>query len=433
MIIRSIKWIVGLLVAGLLAIAISWVFFAPDRALRGVWKTDGYGLILDVSATRIDVYQTSDVHCLHEQTIPAHTWLIDFLEGVTFTQDADQLVLNVAGTLNPIHADPIPALPALCTRDTPDTPTMVFDVMWEVMNTHYAHFDTHGVDWDARKALRPDPAAPVSDQQLFELIQQTLTGLDDGHTYIAAGDTVWSPSEKVAWHDERHMVRDTTIAAVADLSDPSPTGLRVGWAAPGIGYVYLTHMDVAAGLGQRQSVAAAQAFVQIADYFAQADGIILDVRYNPGGSDDVSLAYAGFFTDTPIPAFTKTTRTEDGYTPPFEATLDPQPTQLDVPVVVLTSPFTGSAAEIFAMTMRELPQVTTMGTPTSGGLSDIMSITLPNDWELGFSHQIYTTMAGENFERVGIPPDITVDVDIAAAENGIDNVLDEALAHLTAQ
>jgi hypothetical protein len=427
---RILGWIIGTVVVAVAVLGITWLKFAPPQDLRGVWKTDGYGLVLDVGPVTIDVYQVSDIHCTMDQTIPAHMWLVDFLEGVTLAHEADQMVLNVAGTLNPIYADPIDALPTLCATPVANNPTAVFDVMWEVMNTHYAHFDTHGVDWNARRALRPAPGASMDDDALMTLMQDALTGLDDGHTYIATGDTIWSPSEPTDWHDSRHMVRDNTLAAVADLSPPSETGLRVGWATPDIGYIFMTHMDPDTGIGQRADVFATEAMRQALDYLAPAKGIILDVRYNPGGSDDVSLAYASHFTDTALPVFTKTTRTETGYTVPYTATLTPTAIPTDTPIVVLTTPYTGSAAEIFTIAMRTLPQVTVMGMPTSGGLSDIMSIALPNEWELGFSHQVYLTMDGEDFERVGVPPDVFVDVDVAAAKDGRDAILEAAIAQL---
>jgi len=214
--ISTLKWVVGIVIAGIAALGISWVIYAPDKALRGVWQTDGYGLILDVSATRIKAYEASDVHCRHDQTIPTHTWLINFLEGVTLAHEGDQLVLNVAGTLNPIRANRIAAVPDLCDVAVANTPTMVFDIIWEVMNTHYAHFDTHGVDWAARKALRPAPDA--SDEVLYTTLQDLLTGLDDGHTFLATERGVWSPSIPPAWHDVRHLVRDTTLAAIPETA-----------------------------------------------------------------------------------------------------------------------------------------------------------------------------------------------------------------------
>jgi hypothetical protein len=431
---RILGWTVGLIVTAILALGITWAIYAPPQALRGTWKTEGYGLVLDVSALRIKVYQTSDIHCLPDQTIPGHMGLVNLIEGVTIAEVDDRMIINVAGTLNPIYADPIDAIPALCATPPANDPTSTFDVMWEVMNRHYAHFDLHGVDWAARKALRPAPGTRMSDADLLALLKEALTDLDDGHTYVATGDTIWSPSEPTTWHNDRHMMRDATLAVVADLSEPSETGLRVGWATPTIGYVYMTHMDPQAGIGQRAHIAASSAFGQIRDYFAQADGIILDVRYNPGGSDDISMAYAGFFTDTTLPVFTKSTRTDKGYTAPFVAEITPQPNPLtDTPVVLLTGPYTGSAAEIFTLAMRELPQVTTLGQATSGGLSDILSVQLPNGWELGLSHQNYLTMDGTAFEGIGIPPDVTLPVDIDAARTGQDTTLEQAIVHLQAR
>lgn len=430
---RILGWIAGIAILAVAVLGISWVKYAPSQDLRGVWKTDGYGLMLDVGALTIDVYEVSDIHCTKDQTIPAHMWIVDFLEGVTLYREDAQLVLAAEGTLNPITADPVAALPDSCNDPLPNTPTAVFDVLWEVMNTHYSHFDTHGVDWDARRALRPEPGTQMDDAALMAVLQEALTGLDDGHTFIATGDSIWSPSVRPDWHDVRHVVRDTTLAAVSDLSAPSDTGLRVGWATPDIGYVYIEHMDPETGLGQSAATVAAASFQQVLDYLADAKGIILDVRYNPGGSDDISLAYAGFFTDEPLPVLTKTTRTETGYTAPHTAILEQQQPTFDQPVVVLTTPYTGSAAEIFAMSMRELPNVTVMGEPTSGGLSDIMSIELPNGWELGFSHQIYLAMDGAGFERVGVPPDVDVPVDVSAAQAGDDTILSAAIARLDGQ
>ena len=425
---RILKWILGIGVVAFGALAVTWVMHAPPKDARGTWQTEGYGLAVDVGAAMIDVYQVSNVHCHPDQQIPGHMWLVDYLEGVQFARDGERLKIAVAGTLNPIYATRTEALPALCDTTPPNNAQTTFDVMWDVMDTHYAHFDTHGVDWAARKALRPD--GPLDAAALFAVFRQALDGLDDGHTFVAAGDDAWSPALPAPWHDDRYVVRDATLAAVPDLSESTEVGLQIGWAAPGIGYVLMAHMGPDAGFGQRQADVATEAFAQVADYFKDADGVILDVRYNPGGSDDVSLAYAGYFTDQPVSAFTKTTRTETGYTAPYTATIPPQATQITAPVVVLTSKFTGSAAEIFTMAMRELPQVTTMGEPTSGGLSDVLTFTLPNDWTLGLSHQIYKSMADEDFERVGVPPDIALPVDVAAAQNGVDTILQAAIAHL---
>jgi len=201
-------------------------------------------------------------------------------------------------------------------------------------------------------------------------------------------------------------------------------GLEVGLVTDTVAYVYINHMNTDAPLGQANAATAAKAFEKVLRAYPQAEAYILDVRYNPGGSDDVAMAYADFFATSPTPAFTKSTRTRSGYTAPTLIQTEPQTTSVRQPVYVLTSPFTGSAAEIFTLALRELPNVTTMGTATGGGLSDVLNFTLPNGWELGLSHQIYLAPDGAAYEGVGIPPDITVPVDVAAYLRGEDPLID---------
>lgn len=427
---RTLSWLLGLCVFAMIAVAVSWLVYMPPKAVRGVWQTEGYGLVLDVSATTIDVYQTSDLHCHRDMRIPAHLWLVNFLEGATFTQEGDRLKIALSEGLNPVYADPIGTLPTTCTAPPEVTAQATFDVMWDVMNTHYAHFDTHGVDWAARKSFRPDPQA--NDATLWKALQDALSGLDDGHTYLAASDQVWSPAITPVWHNNRHLMRDTTLATVADISEPNAFGLQAGFAAPGIGYVFMAHMDPDTALGQTPADAATNAFGQIIDYFQANDtkALILDLRYNPGGTDNVSMAYAGFFTQSTLPVFRKQTRTTTGMTAPFTATLAPQDTHWPGPVILLTTGYTASAAEIFTLAMRELPQVVTLGEPTSGGLSDVMTTTLPNGWVLGLSNQVYETNDGGTYEATGIPPDVPFPVDIPAAQAGTDTMLAAAIARL---
>jgi 3-polyprenyl-4-hydroxybenzoate decarboxylase len=57
---------------------------------------------------------------------------------------------------------------------------------------------------------------------------------------------------------------------------------------------------------------------------APARTIIVDIRTNPGGSDLIGLAYAGYFTATPVPVLSKTTRTSTGYSASLHHVLQPQ-------------------------------------------------------------------------------------------------------------
>jgi hypothetical protein len=409
----------------IILIAVSWIWNAPRDNLRGVWASDGYGLYVDVGRVVIDVYQVTEVSCLRDMRIPAHLWAIKALEGVSFDRAGDRLRLEVTGSLNPIYADRAPTLPAHCAKtETPGTQAENYAVFWNAMAEHYPFFDLHGVDWASRQT-------PSSDD-LWQAITSAMDGLDDGHLYIHDGEQVYSPSVRPDWYEDRHAVRDATRASiVGGLSHITDSGLWIGRASDDVAYVYIEHMETDTSFGGLPSDTAKQAMAKVIAAFPRARAFIIDVRYNPGGSDDIALAYASFFTRTPTIAFSKSTRTRNGFTAQTEVMTQPDPRAVDKPVYLLTSGFTGSAAEIFTLAMRELPNVTTMGTPTGGGLSDVLNFSLPNGWELGLSHQIYLAPDGSAFEGVGIPPDVTLPVDVAAYKAGHDPLIAAALAEFS--
>lgn len=104
--------------------------------------------------------------------------------------------------------------------------------------------------------------------------------------------------------------------------------------------------------------------------------------------------------------------------------------RFDGPVVVMVSGSTVSAAEIFTLAMRELPNVTVVGQPTSGELSDILSRTLHNGWSLGLSNEQYLAADGTLFEAVGIPAETAIEADLLQQDawaGGTDPWLEAAL------
>ncbi|WP_138163316.1 S41 family peptidase [Parasedimentitalea maritima] len=417
---------------------LSWLWVMPKGELKGVWQTDGYGLVIDVSSLWIDVYEQTKVSCLHQSRIPSHLSLVNWLEDVTFGIEEDRLRLDVSGVLNPIMADGIAVLPDICRTATPNAPGTAqenFDVAWQVMQEHYAFFDLHGVDWsEKRKTLRPAADAVLDDTALFALLSKLLTGLDDGHTYIQTPGDGFSPELTDPWHAERVAFSKVTAGAVRDgLTKVDGSQLSYGWLTPDIGFISFAGMSVASVAGHTDAAVATKALAVVAQELAAAKAIVLDIRFNPGGSDDVALAYASFFVDGGVPAFTKSTRSASGYTLPFTALIPDTPISFDQPSLLLTSNYSASAAEIFALAMQPLEHVQSMGTTTSGGLSDIMEVTLPNGWQLGFSHQRYLTLDGVLYEGIGVPAHWPRVMDVSGFRAGNDSLLEEAKQHLTAK
>jgi carboxyl-terminal processing protease len=80
------------------------------------------------------------------------------------------------------------------------------------------------------------------------------------------------------------------------------------------------------------------------------------------------------------------------------------------PVYLMTTDSTVSAGEIMTMSLRAQPNVTHVGQPTNGALSDILSKSLPNGWALNLSNEIYHDHEGELWEGRGILPDVPMEI-----------------------
>lgn len=423
-------WITLAVLSG--AFALSWLYYMPNSDQRGVWRSETGGAILRLAPLQAALYSETQVSCLRQIGFPAHLKLVELAQGATLQRDGAQLLLTIDGLLDPLAFDRIEALPDMCQPPDPAaaSPREVFDALWHAMNDHYAFFDLHGVDWAARRALAPDEAAQMSDEALFTLLSETLRGLDDRHVQLGAPFGRFSPAHAPDWPAPTStLTRDSLIQTARDtlgtpLTSVDLTGIDYALLPDGIGYVLIRHLDIDTPFGAKSGPAMALAFAQVAEALQDSRAIILDLRFTPGGRDTAAFGVAGHFTSDILPVFSKTTRHGAGFSDPFEAAVRPvDDTPLDQPVAILTSQLTASAAEVLTLALRELPTVTLIGEPTSGSVSNVMGVKLPNGWELGLSNQIYRSAHGESFEKIGIPPDLFVEIDPAGMATGDDAVL----------
>lgn len=143
--------------------------------------------------------------------------------------------------------------------------------------------------------------------------------------------------------------------------------------------------------------------------FSHNKGVIIDIRTNGGGTDLVSRKIAGRFTSKKIIAYHKHQRKKGKNTYSRLRTKYLKPLgkiQFKGPVIVLASDYTASAADVFALMMKELPRVTLIGDRTQGIFSDMYGFRLPNKWRATLSHQQYFAAEMKNLEGIGVQPDI---------------------------
>jgi carboxyl-terminal processing protease len=150
---------------------------------------------------------------------------------------------------------------------------------------------------------------------------------------------------------------------------------------------------------------------QLPEIIGDARGIILDLRSNGGGDAEAMANVASAFLDTGVNLGKFADRSGSGFelvTTPRLLTLSVPSRSRTLPMVVLTSENTSSAAEILASTLQQQRRARVIGNMTCGCVLAIRNRhTLPDGGVLDVSEFDYKTAEGIRLEGVGITPNDT--------------------------
>ncbi|QDY80232.1 S41 family peptidase [Streptomyces qinzhouensis] len=438
---------------------------AGGLSVEGIWRMDGYGTVVSVHGRDLRFWDTTELSCLPGPTArstggtgPGGAVRFDSQEySLTVTPRAgDRAALRVHGSLGPRSLRRIAALPPLCEQPPPTGPVATFDIFWQTFKENYAFFERRGVDWDEMRArYRPSVHAGTTQEELFGILSAMALPLQDAHVGLEASDLGRSASGQRAGTVSPDDAYDQRIQAFVERRNLGGTALEthaqgaIGYAElpGGIGYLRIGRFGGYTP-GSPTIEADAAELDRVLDRIvtrARAHGpgawrgLVVDVRVNQGGSDDLGLQIAARLTDRGYAAYRKEARNDprddSRFTPRYTARVAPAQgvPRYTGPIAVLASGATVSAGETFVKALAERPSPTTLiGEHTQGALSDIMARELPNGWRFGLSNERYTTPRGNSHEGPGVPPHITVPVFTAeefAADR--DSAFDRAITLLT--
>lgn len=189
--------------------------------------------------------------------------------------------------------------------------------------------------------------------------------------------------------------------------------------------------------------------------FREAKGIIFDIRGNRGGSDEswnpnvlnyiapadidqnsaliykcrvANTAFQEYGSQIPqLKDFVNETameivRTGGSYFSQIADSL-----KIKSPVVVLINGYTGSAAEDFAATMKNLGLATLVGSHTVGVISHPRYFDLPNGYRYGLSTGAFFNPDGTGIIETGIIPDVNIEYTVDDLVNKKDSQLSKAV------
>jgi carboxyl-terminal processing protease len=161
------------------------------------------------------------------------------------------------------------------------------------------------------------------------------------------------------------------------------------------------------------------------------DGLVIDLRGNPGGLATMITGVAGHLLTEPVTLATSHMRgaTLQYIANPRVVTLDGRLVEpFAGPVAVLVDELTGSTSECFAASLQSIGRVRVFGRPTMGQALAAVTKRLADGDVFMYALGDFVTSTGRRVEGDGVTPDVVVPLSAAGLAAGHDSTLEAALA-----
>ncbi len=299
-----------------------------------------------------------------------------------------------------------------------------FDTLWTRFDEVYPSFAYKHVDWRAQRATyRPRAQRARSQDELIAVLVDMLMPLRDLHVWLVdpRGQVVptFRPAvlanfERARWES---AMRDASYLAHSRDFGEGTVG----------GYAYLY-------IGSWKDPVSQDALELALARMRDAQGLIIDVRNNAGGTDQTALTFAGRFTTRAFTASYVEIRTDalvKDIEMPLARTITPRGDwQFTRPVVVLSGRGGFSATESFVAAMRTLPQVTVVGDTTGGASGNPTTFPLGNGWTFSVPRWLEFGPDRQPIEGRGVAPHLVMAWDPANYDGARDPLIDAAVGLL---
>jgi carboxyl-terminal processing protease len=157
--------------------------------------------------------------------------------------------------------------------------------------------------------------------------------------------------------------------------------------------------------------------------FQQTEGVIIDIRGNPGGIGIMAMGLAGWFIDKPGERLgTMYTRAT-----PLKFVVNPRFPTFRGRVAILVDGSSASTSEIFAGGMQDLKRARVFGTRTAGAALPSFIEKLPNGDGFQCATANYISEGGKPLEGIGVIPDVVAPPTRELLLAGRDAALESAL------
>lgn len=404
----------------------------PEQLQNTIWEQEGYDRVLKINRTTYSYYNSNEFNCsiLAEGDFNGRFEIIKI--------NSSKLILNPGGIVN-YRFNKVRELPNECvgSRIKDESFESNFKSFWRTFNDNYAFFDKRQINWNAIYEEYFPKVEKISSQKEFALIlNEIIAKFQDGHINLEIPSSVIDspnsfPSKNTSLSKEK--IQSDILKKYVDQPKSYNNGV-IKWGKlkdKNIGYIGISDMNDFANYVPKKYqntdkfdsiFNSVRTEVNPLEYFEDeingvnkilpiiikdlesSNSIILDLRFNGGGYEKVALELLSHFVDKEKEIMSIKAKKENGFTPIQSIKLEPKQNSAK-PIYLLISPFTASAAEIFALGSLSYSNIEIFGEQSSGIFSEILWKKLPIGWEFSLSNEVYLDPTGRSYEGEGIPVD----------------------------
>jgi serine/threonine protein kinase len=323
---------------------------------------------------------------------------------------------SIEGGEQPLSGNP-------SARIDPTVAASAFDQVWSAFDRDYAMFGLRPeVDWaKLRDQYRPMALQANSAQELARVFAHLLKPLRDLHVWVKVAGKNVPVFQRPAISNANPSARR---AILGDINDAGPA---VQWAvtADKVGYLAISRW-----MESDTPSRCDEALEQMRD----TRGLIVDVRLNGGGSENLGAKVAGRFLKEPFVYGYNQIRNGPRHTDlgrKSSRTVSPRgPWRYEHPVVLLIGQRCMSSNESFVAMMSGVPGIVIMGDHTRGSSGNPQELHLPMDITVSVPRWIDYLPDGTLLDERGFQPQVPFKPAPDAFRGKRDDLLSAALERL---
>lgn len=168
------------------------------------------------------------------------------------------------------------------------------------------------------------------------------------------------------------------------------------WLEEGLGYIQVTNFDSNTAEDFRETLTSMEE--------NDLEGLILDLRNNPGGLFDEAIQVGEMIV--PAGEITRVVDRDGEILQSHSSEAEPG----DYPMVVLVNEYSASAAEIIAGALQDHKRAFLVGVPTFGKASVQYLQNLSDGGALRYTIALYQTPGGQELHEKGLSPDLEIEL-----------------------